>query len=530
MLATSLGIPGADDRWDDLSPDGATAVYEVARRYRSAAREHFEHPDDDQRHAARVVAGYLEVAVGQYESGDYLRDVSHMYCGFTRVRDIFDIMPRETAEQWGNIASRLEKIGEPFQGWCRLLAAGVETGQVSSRRQVLSVIEQARHLAGDQSMFLGLVADAERRGLADDRLRHAAEIARQEAARLADWLEQEYLRHADPEDGVGEERYLRSAEEFLGMTIDPAEVYEWGWEEMARLRSQMAEVAREVDPDLSVDEVIELLETDPARSVPKEEFTDFVQQRLDDAVAALDGSHFDLADPIKRVTVNLAPPGGALGAWYVQPSEDWQRPGSVWYALGDRDRIPTWQEVATAYHEGFPGHHLQVGVSMWQKDRLSKVHRLIIWYPGYGEGWALYAERLMDELGYFEKPEYRLGMLASHLFRAARVVVDIGSHLGYRIPDSAPLHAGEIWNYDIAVDYMDKIGLQPRDMAESEVKRYLGWPGQAISYKVGERVILDIRSRLQADPSFDLKDFHRRVLEGGEVRLDYLRERLLGDR
>ena len=529
MLATGLGIPGSDHRWDDLSPDGAAAVYEVARKYRAAAREHFEHPDADQRHAARVVAGFLDVGVNQYESGDYLRDVSHIYCGFSRVRDIFDIMPRDTAEQWGNIAARLEGIGEPFRGWCRLLAAGIASEQVSSRRQVLSVIEQARHLASDESMFVGLVADAERRGFADDRLSEAVDTARTEAARLADWLEQEYLPHADPEDGVGEERYLRSAEEFLGMTIDPAQVYEWGWEELARLRAQMVEVAKEVDPSLTVDEVIELLETDPARSVPKDQFTDFVQRRLDEAVAALDGTHFDVPEPVERITVNLAPPGGALGAWYINPSEDWERPGSVWYALGERERIPTWQEVTTAYHEGFPGHHLQIGVSMWQKDRLSKAQRLLVWYSGYGEGWALYAERLMDELGFFEKPEYRLGMLASHVFRATRVVVDIGVHLGYRIPDDAPLHAGETWNYDIAVAYMDQIGLQPRDIAESEVKRYLGWPGQAISYKLGEREILDIRSRLQSDPSFDLKEFHRQVLEGGEVRLDYLRQRILGE-
>ena len=121
-----------------------------------------------------------------------------------------------------------EKIGEPFEGWRRLLAKGVEAGQVVARRQVLSVIEQARHLAGDESMVVGLVADAEKRGFADERLRQAAETARRQAAELADWLEKEYLPHADPEDGVGEERYLRSAEEFLGMTIDPAEVYEWG--------------------------------------------------------------------------------------------------------------------------------------------------------------------------------------------------------------------------------------------------------------------------------------------------------------
>jgi uncharacterized protein (DUF885 family) len=231
------------------------------------------------------------------------------------------------------------------------------------------------------------------------------------------------------------------------------------------------------------------------------------------------------------VTVNIAPPGGSLGAWYHAPSEDFTRPGSIWYAPGSRTRIPYWQEVSTAYHEGFPGHHLQVGFAVLQREKLSRFHRLFIWYSGAGEGWALYAERLMDELGYFENPEYRLGLLTSQLFRSTRVVVDIGLHLEKEIPSDAPLHAGERWDYERAVDYMEKVALQPRDMSESEVLRYLGWPGQAISYKVGEREILDMRREAMrpAGDSFDSKDFHRRLLEAGAIRLDHLRETITGE-
>lgn len=165
---------------------------------------------------------------------------------------------------------------------------------------------------------------------------------------------------------------------------------------------------------------------------------------------------------------------------------------------------------------------------MYQSEHLSKAHRVLIWYPGYGEGWALYAERVMDELGYFERPEYRLGMLSSQLFRAVRVVIDLGMHLGFVIPEDAPIHGGEPWSFERGVDYLADVAFQPRDHSVSEIKRYLGWPGQAISYKVGEREILDIRQELEKRDGFDLKEFHRRVLEGGELRLDYLRERLLG--
>lgn len=528
MMATNLGTGGADHLWDDLSPRGRAAVHDLASRHLHAVSEHLEHPDPDQRHAAEVLEGFLTLAVRQYDSGDYLLDLGHIYCGFTQVRDIFDIMARDSAVGWSNIAARLASLNEPLAGWRDTLAAGVAEGKVVARRQVESIIEQAENLAGDESMVVGLLREAEEAGFLTPELEEAVSAARRASAETAEWLRAEYLPHASPEDGVGLERYLRSAERFLGMAIDPEEIYQWGWEEIERLRQEMIRVAADVDSSLSVDEVIEMLETDESRTVARDEFTSFVQERLDRAVADLDSSHFFVPEPVKRITANLAPAGGSLGAWYINPSVDWERPGSVWYALGEGDTVPVWQEVSTAYHEGFPGHHLQVGTSMYQADHLSRAHRLLIWYSGYGEGWALYAERLMDELGYFELPEYRLGMLASQLFRAVRVVVDLGLHLGYRIPGEAPLHPGEAWSYDVGVDYIDRIGLQPRDVSESEVKRYLGWPGQAISYKVGEREILDIRHQLEKRSGFDLKEFHRRVLEGGELRLDHLRRRMLG--
>ena len=527
MTMTALGIAGADDDWDDLSPVGYATLDHIRTRYRAQIRDHLDHSDDDQRHAAVVLAGYLDVGIAEYEHGDHLRDLNHIYCGFTEVRDIFDIMDRATPEGWGAIAARLATIGEPLGGWCALLEEGVNRGEVVARRQVESVIEQAGSLAGDDSMFLGLAAEADSLGYGSEDLDAAVEEARRQVGEVAQWLTDHYLPHAVAEDGVGEERYVRSAERFLGMVLDPEEVYRWGWDEIDRLRSEMVDAAAHIDADAAVTEVIEMLETDPARAVSRDEFTEFVQARLDQAVTDLDGHHFEVPPPIRAITVSLAPPGGALGAWYVNPSVDWERPGSVWYALGDKTRVPTWQEVSTAYHEGFPGHHLQVGTSMYQAERLSKAHRLFIWYSGYGEGWALYAERLMDELGYFDEPEFRLGMLASQMFRAVRVVVDIGSHLNMPIPADAPLHAGAAWTYGTAVDYIETVGLQPRDVAESEVTRYLGWPGQAISYKVGEREILDIRRTLEARGGFDLADFHRRVLEGGELRLDHLRERML---
>jgi uncharacterized protein (DUF885 family) len=192
--------------------------------------------------------------------------------------------------------------------------------------------------------------------------------------------------------------------------------------------------------------------------------------------------------------------------------------------------IPLYGHITTAYHEGFPGHHLQCGIQVALADKLSRLHRLSVWYPGYGEGWALYSEDLMNELGYFEKPEYVLGMLAAQLFRACRVVIDIGSHLELPIPkDQTNFHPGEPWTFETAVEMLVKRGDETGDYARSEVTRYLGWPGQAISYKVGQRVIKELRDELKRTKgaAFDLKDFHARVLNSGPVGLELLRRLVL---
>jgi uncharacterized protein (DUF885 family) len=401
---------------------------------------------------------------------------------------------------------------------------------VVAKREVESVVQQCRSLASDESRFLKYVGMAQDLGRDVDEISDAVAKARTAYGDLADWLETEYLPKARAEDGVGRERYLRATEYFLGIEIDPDETYQWGWSEVHRLRSEMEKTAAEIDPDKTIAEVIEMLDTDPERMAPSHEaFAEFVEGIQAEAVDQLAGKHFDVPEELRKVTVNIAPGDGALGAWYHGPSEDLSRPGSIWYAPGSRTAIPVWQEVSTAYHEGFPGHHLQVGIGVMLSDEVSRYHRLFMWKSGAGEGWALYAERLMEELGYFTNAEYRLGLYASQLFRATRVVVDIGTQLGLAIPDDAPLYPGEIWNHDIAVDYMEKIGLQERDVAESEVKRYLGWYGQAISYKVGEREILKMREeRKRRDGAdFDVKEFHKDLLRVGAIRLDQVRDYVL---
>jgi uncharacterized protein (DUF885 family) len=182
--------------------------------------------------------------------------------------------------------------------------------------------------------------------------------------------------------------------------------------------------------------------------------------------------------------------------------------------------------VTTVYHEGVPGHHLQVAQTCYQRELLNRWQRHLCWVSGSGEGWALYAERLMGELGYLGDPADRLGMLDAQALRAARVVVDIGLHLELRIPEDNPFgfHTGETWNGDLAFEFMRAHSRIDDETLRFEVNRYLGWPGQAPSYKVGERLWLQAReeARTRQGADFDLRTFHRQALDLGSIGLEPL--------
>jgi uncharacterized protein (DUF885 family) len=214
--------------------------------------------------------------------------------------------------------------------------------------------------------------------------------------------------------------------------------------------------------------------------------------------------------------------------YYTGPSEDFSRPGRTWYPTLGKTRFPLWGEVSICYHEGVPGHHLQIAQVRYLADTLSRWQRTLAGTSGHAEGWALYAERLMGELGYLEDPAFELGMLRAQAMRAVRVVVDIGLHLELAIPPTERYHPGETWTPDLALPFVIERSKFPPDFMASEVDRYLGLPGQAISYKVGERVWLDARAEARArrGDAFDLKAFHRRALDLGPMGLAQLEREL----
>ncbi|HEY5638545.1 MAG TPA: DUF885 domain-containing protein [Dehalococcoidia bacterium] len=534
-LATALGIPGHDHEMPDLSPEGPGKVAELNRETLRQLDEAADESDAD-RIAREVMQERLGVSLDTYEAGENLRALRNIASPLQSVRQVFDLMPKETEEQWANVASRLNRVAEALAGYRQSLSLGLERGLTASKRQAREGAEQARVWSGlsdkpsyfDQLREQFAASGVASNGLATE-IETGAWAAKEGYAEMHRYLSEEYGPKTSEREAAGRERYQLLSRVFLGASIDLEETYRWGWEEQYRIEEEMRKTAEKIKPGASIAEVTDLLENDPARSVEGvEDYQRWLQELHDEALGDLHGKHFDIPDRIRVMEVMIPPPGGALAPYYTGPSEDFTRPGRTWWPTGDSTRFPKWGDVSTVYHEGVPGHHLQVATVRLFPETLSRYQRLLTFISGHGEGWALYAERLMSELGYLENPDYYMGLLSAQALRAVRVIIDIGMHLELKIPDGDHFHPGETWNHDLALDFAVERALRPRTFMASEIVRYLGWPAQAISYKVGERSWLTARegARKAAGDSFDLKDLHTKALGIGPMGLAQLEREL----
>jgi uncharacterized protein (DUF885 family) len=438
-------------------------------------------------------------------------------------------MPAEGEEAQRNLAARMAAVPGAYAGLRQTYAEAASQGRLAARRQILACARQCAEWSGSGDFYGDLVGRTGAEGALRTDLDRAAEAASAATASLGRFLETDLLPQAPERDAVGRDRYALASRNFLGAVIDLDEAYAWGWEEVRRLRAEMTRVAGQIVPGGGLPEAIAALEADPGRRINgRENLRDWMQGFADSAVADLNGTHFDIPEPARRIECMLAPTSDG-GIYYTGPSEDWSRPGRMWWAVPDGvEEFSTWKEITTIYHEGVPGHHLQIAQAVFEQDRLNRWQRLLCWVSGHGEGWALYAERLMEELGYLSDPGNLLGMLDGQLLRAARVVVDLGVHLQLPIPGGTGWHDGETWNAELAWEFLRSLVQVEDDMLRFELNRYLGWPGQAPSYKLGERIWMQAReeARARQGPAFDLRDFHRQALALGSLGLDPLREAL----
>lgn len=530
-VGTALGTRPGDDRMPDLSPD---TLAERARAARAALDElaGARVVDDDDRRCATLLGERLGAQLALHESGEELVSLRPIASPVHHLQSLFLLMPTATPDDWGVVARRLDQVPACARSYRESLSAGLTAGRLSAPRQAAAVVDQLGAWLADGGWWAGFVADG------PDAVRPALEAgaarAAEGVAELRDWLAGTYLPASDgTPDGVGRDRYLLGARAATGAQVDPEEAYAWGWEELARIEAEMRREAERVLPGATPAEAFAHLDRHGEAVEGVEEVRVWLQRMMDRTIEELDGTVVDVAEPVRRVEAMIAPPGAAAAPYYTRPSLDFSRPGRTWLPTLGRTRFPTWDLVSTWYHEGVPGHHLQLGQWAHRAGELSRYQVSLGSVSATTEGWALYAERLMDELGHLADLGARLGYLDGQRMRAVRVVVDIGMHLSLPVPADAPFYPGERWTADLGEEFFAARSGSSADFVRSEIVRYLGWPGQAISYKLGERAWLAGRAaararREAAGGAFDLRAWHTAALSLGSLGLDDL-ERELSD-
>ncbi|TLM84831.1 DUF885 domain-containing protein [Pseudarthrobacter sp. NamE2] len=528
-FATTLGVPGHETEYQDFSPAGIAEFAEAARKA-LLDLEGLEPEDDVDAVTLDAMQERLGLQLLIHASGWEYADLNNIASPAQDIRAIFDLMPTATEQDWANIAGRAHNVPGAIAGYIESLREARDAGRVAAARQVKIVIEQAGKYAAEDGFFAKLAANAATPAgplgtHVQQKLDGGAVAARRAYTSLAEFLRTEMLPAAPEKDAVGRSRYALASRSFLGATVDLEETYAWGVEELDRLIAEQEQVAATIQAGASIAEAKDILNNDPARQLKgTAALREWMQDLSDNAVAALAGVHFDIPDVMKKLECLIAPTDEG-GIYYTGPSDDFSRPGRMWWSVpAGEDTFTTWAETTTVYHEGVPGHHLQVATATYRRDLLNKWRRNVCWTSGHGEGWALYAEKLMQELGYLNDPGDHMGMLDMQRMRAARVVFDIGVHLELDVP--ARWGSGT-WTPDKGYDFLKQNLPISEGQLNFEFARYLGWPGQAPSYKVGQRLWEQIRAELEARPGFNLKDFHTKALNIGSVGLDTLRRALL---
>lgn len=530
VQATELGRKGVETLYPDYSPAGEKAFARLAKKTLKKV-DNVLPIDDVDLVTLDALQERLSLYRKQYKAGFGGWQLNNIASVPQEVRSVFDLMKRNTQQDWEHIIGRMHRVTEALEGYIQTLEAAREEGKVAPRRQVDIVIEQTAAYYAPGGFFDELAAEvAEAVPALKDEAAAGAEAAKEGYRRLNSYLVEKLQPVAPSRDAVGRKAYSLHSRSFLGTTIDLDETYAWGVKELESIIARQREVAEEIEPGASIERAKQLLDEDSARQLHgTDELKAWMQKLADAAVENLADTHFEIGGPMRRIECCIAPTNEG-GIYYTGPSPDFSRPGRMWWSVPEgEDTFTTWRETSTVYHEGVPGHHLQIAIATALQGTMNSWRTNMLWVSGHGEGWALYAERLMEELGYLKDPGDRMGMLNAQRMRAARVVFDIGVHCEMPIPaewaEQLGVEPGTIWTSELGYEFL-KLNLDESEgHLRFEFLRYLGWPGQAPSYKIGERLWLELRDQALRRGD-DMRAFHTRALLLGSVGLDTLRRAL----
>jgi uncharacterized protein (DUF885 family) len=524
-LATFLGLPGM--RHDGVSDNSLAAL----------ARNEAE----DDAFAARVLAidpaplvgreeyvtlGFLREAAQSGTQGRVCRNelwsgVNQMFGWQVSLPRLAAVQPVGTDDLRAQAVTRWRALARTIDNETANLREGLRLGYTAPRVNVQRVIQQMDELVAmppAESPFAGPMQRDSTPAFRQEFEGVMANDVYPAMRRYRDFLANEYLPASREAVGIvgnpgGQDCYRAAVRSFTTLDVPAQEIHEIGLREMAKIQNEMRTIAQRSFNTSDVPALLESFRTDPKylfRS--REEIVAYAEAAIERGRAAMPRWFGRL--PVSDVVVEPYPEfeeKSAPGASYETPSEDGTRPGKYRINTGNPTEQSKVGIESTAFHESIPGHHLQLAIAQERRG----VHMItrFMGNSGYSEGWGLYSERLSDEMGLFSSDMDRMGLLSNEALRAARMVVDPGLHvLG--------------WTREQAIEYMLAHTAENRQAVENEVDRYIGWPGQATAYMLGNLEIRRLREMAERElgSRFDIRAFHDRILENGSVPLPFLRE------
>lgn len=515
-----------NDRWTDMGLE-AIAARQAADRDALAMLLSFDRgalSAEDRLHFD-VMRWQLEKAVERQQYREYLRPVNQRG-GPQTIAQIAEVLPFANTKDYRDWLARMAALPERLEQVMALMAEGVREGNTPPRVLMARIPAQiASQVVDDpeQSQFYkpflrfpDAVPASERGALQAEARRIVVEGIVPAYRRFGEFFERDYLPDAresiaavDMPGGKPYYDFLASTFTTTDMTTD--EIHAVGLREVARIRGEMEGIRREVGFDGDLQAFFEHLRTDPKyfHDTPEALFDAYlaVSKRIDPELVKIARIIPRLPYGLRAIPDNIAP--DTTTAYYQGGALDGTRAGFYYVNLYKPEVRPKWEMMALSLHEAVPGHHFQISRAMELPDM--PTFRRTGYFTAYGEGWALYAERLGYEMGLYDDPYDRMGQLAYDMWRAVRLVVDTGMH-------------SQGWSRQQAIDYfMDNAPKTLQDVT-NEIDRYIGWPGQALAYKIGQLKISELRGRAEAElgAKFDIRDFNDAVLETGSVPLETL--------
>jgi uncharacterized protein (DUF885 family) len=525
--ATYFGIPGYNDRWADFSPDGLARERKAMEGYRTAlAAIHSDqlNPADQLNYA--VFGRFVNVRLDQQQFRSYFMLTNQMQGVHLQISNTLEHAPKLTVKDYEDVIARLKAVPILLNQVQALLNEGLAKGITPPKVVLRYLPDQIAGEAPDDPAKSPLMEGFENMPASippgeRDRLKsESARVYRDTVVpafrSYGKYLESSYIPKARDTIALtempnGKEWYAMQVRLMTTTSMTPQQIHNIGLSEVKRIRVELDNIQKEVGFTGSFAEFQNYLSHDPKflYKTPEDLLAGYraIAKRADPEMVKLFGKLPRMPYGVVAIPDYQAP---AAAAQYASPAKDGSRAGFFYAKTYKPEEIPNWTMDSLVMHEAVPGHHLQLALAQ-ENPNIPDFRSLWI-LSAYSEGWGLYAESLGDEIGFYKTPYARFGKLNSEIFRACRLVIDTGMHsLG--------------WSRQQAIDYfIANTGLA----RVSEVDRYIAWPGQALSYKIGELKIKELRAKAekQLGPRFDIREFHDVILGNGALPLDLLEQQL----